>query len=486
MQRLGALLVLCLFAVAAPVAAGAADNGGEAAGRYIVVFKPGTNGGAAASALATPGKVRRTYHHVFSGAAVDLSVKQLAALRRNRNVARIEPDAIVHATGTQSGAPWGLDRSDQRSLPLSGTYTYAGTGVGVTAYVVDTGVRADHADFGGRVAPGFTAIADGNGTNDCNGHGTHVAGTIAGATYGMAKEATIVPVRVLGCDGSGTWSGVIAGLDWVASHHASGPAVANMSLGGGASSSVDDAVARVTADGVSVAVAAGNSNADACTASPARAPSALTVGATTSTDARASYSNYGTCLDVFAPGSSVLSAWYSSATASATLSGTSMASPHVAGAAAVLLSQSPALTPAQVAGTLTATATAGVVGAAGTGSPNLLLWVDPAGGEVAPPPPPVAPTAPSAPTSVSAVAGKRSATVSWVQGANGGSDLTAQTIWAYSNGKRIGYAMVSATTTRVTVTGLKGGTKYQFTVTATNAVGTSPESAPSNPVTVKR
>ena len=243
------------------------------------------------------------------------------------------------------------------TCPLSNSYTYNQTGQGVHAYIIDTGIRATHQEFGGRVTNGADFIGDGNGTNDCNGHGTHVAGTTGGTTYGVAKSVTIHAVRVLGCTGSGSTSGVIAGVDWVTANHAS-PAVANMSLGGGASTALDNAVTSSVNSGVSYAVAAGNSNANACNSSPARAAAAITVGATTSSDARSSFSNFGTCLDIFAPGSSITSAWSTSNTATNTISGTSMASPHVAGAIALYLQTNPGASGAAVTSALVNNSTA--------------------------------------------------------------------------------------------------------------------------------
>ncbi len=244
----------------------------------------------------------------------------------------------------------------------------------MTAYIIDTGIRPTVSDFGGRASIGTDTVGDGQNGVDCNGHGTHVAGTIGGTKYGVAKSVSLVAVRVLDCSGSGTWSGVIAGIDWVTAHHTAN-AVANMSLGGGASSAVDTAVANSVASGVTYAVAAGNSNADACTSSPARAPSAITVGATTSTDARASYSNFGTCVDLFAPGSGITSDWNTSDTATNTISGTSMATPHVVGSAALYLGDNKGSSPATVTTALLNAATPNKVTAAGAGSPNLLDFV---------------------------------------------------------------------------------------------------------------
>jgi len=288
-------------------------------------------------------------------------------------VSYIEQDSEVWAVATQQGATWGLDRIDQHNRPLSGTYTYNTTASNVHAYVIDTGIRSTHTQFGGRVSGGASFVNDGRGTTDCNGHGTHVSGTIGGSTYGVAKAVRLHPVRVLDCNGSGTTSGVIAGVNWVTSNHQS-PAVANMSLGGGASSSLDTAVANSIASGVTYAIAAGNSNANACNSSPARVGTAITVGSTTSADGRSSFSNFGTCLDIFAPGSSITSAWASSDTATNTISGTSMATPHVAGAAALYLAAHTGASPATVRNALVNGATANVIGNVGSGSPNRLLF----------------------------------------------------------------------------------------------------------------
>ncbi|SOC57790.1 Serine protease, subtilisin family [Ornithinimicrobium cerasi] len=325
----------------------------------------------------------------LGGYAATLTPAQLAELRADPDVAWVEPDTVVSLDATQTGATWGLDRIDQRDRPLSGTYTYDATGQGVRSYVIDTGILTSHTELSGRTAAGYTAINDGRGTTDCNGHGTHVAGTVGGTRYGVAKQTTLVPVRVLGCNGSGTNSGVVAGMDWVA-RNAVRPAVANMSLGGGASTTTDAAVDRMVAAGVTVVVAAGNENQNACNVSPARAASAITVGSTTSSDARSSFSNFGSCVDLFAPGSSITSAWYTSTSATNTISGTSMASPHVAGAAALYLQGNPSASPAQVTSAIVNGATTGRLTSLGSGSPNRLLYT-PAltGGGTVPEPEPV-------------------------------------------------------------------------------------------------
>jgi subtilisin family serine protease len=386
------LLMLAVVAGADAAVAAAGDFVRAQAGRgipdcYVVVLKPGAavragslqagltvSQHAVSAAARFGGQAGHFYEAALSGYSICMPEPAAEALARDPSVELVEQDQVMAAVATQSGATWGIDRIDQRNLPLSGTYTYNFTGAGVHAYIIDTGIRATHTQFGGRVSSqGFTAIADGNGTNDCNGHGTHVSGTVGSATYGVAKGVTLHAVRVLGCTGSGSTSGVIAGVDWVAQNRIL-PAVANMSLGGGASSALDTAVNNSINSGVTYAIAAGNSNVSACNSSPARVAAALTVGSTTTTDARSSFSNFGTCVDLFAPGSSITSTWSTSDTATNTISGTSMATPHVAGVAALYLSQFGNQSPGTVAQAIVGNATTGVVGNPGTGSPNRLLF----------------------------------------------------------------------------------------------------------------
>jgi subtilisin family serine protease len=319
------------------------------------------------------GKIDKVYSRAIKGYAAEMTEDEAIRLSDDPRVKYVEEDSIVTISGSQASATWGIDRVDQRGLPLNLTYTYGATGAGVNAYIIDTGIRASHSDFGGRASIAFDSVGDGRNGVDCNGHGTHVAGTVGGNTFGVAKGVRINAVRVLNCSGSGSLTGVVAGMDWVAAN-AIRPAVVNMSLGANATDTLDSAVSNLTASGVTVVVAAGNAAMDACGFSPARAASAITVGATDEFDNRASFSNIGSCLDVFAPGFDITSAWIGGDYASNTISGTSMASPHVAGIAALFLEQNPTALPSSVSDVLTRAATPGAVSSAGTNSPNLLAY----------------------------------------------------------------------------------------------------------------
>ena len=469
------IVALSLLSLTSNVASAQQD---QSVGSYIVVLKGSNSSSSVEADIARAGgRTERRFTHVLNGLSVRMRNSEVARLRNNPNVLLVEPDQQMTALDTQNPTPsWGLDRIDQRSLPLNSTFTATAQGSGVDTYIVDTGIYASHTEFSGRLAAGFSSIADSNGTNDCNGHGTHVAGTTAGTTYGIAKLATLIPVRVLDCAGSGSNSGVIAGLDWIVAHHISGKsAVVNMSLGGGASTALDSAVQNVINDGIVMVVAAGNSNVDACNTSPARAANALTVGATgqysagETTDSRSSYSNFGPCLDIFAPGSRITSSWIGGSTATNTISGTSMASPHVAGVAAVLFGRYPGSTASQIASMLLISATPNVVIGPGTGSPNYLLYLDPLG-ETPSGPAPVSPVAPSAPTSVSVAPGSGSLSIAFTAGPAGTSPITnykysldAGTTWLTRS--------PASTLSPLVVSGLTNGSTYSVSIRAFSTAG---------------
>ena len=382
LSRIGGALAVAasgLVSIAAAPAPAAPET-------FIVVLKDGADSRAVAREHSArhQAQVQFVYEHALKGYAARVSSGAIGAIAADGRVAHVERDQRVTINATQPGATWGLDRIDENERPWAsdGGYTYAATGQGVKAYIIDTGIRRSHGDIVGRVVEGYYD-AFGGTSDDCNGHGTHVAGTVGGTAYGVAKGVTLVAVRVLDC-GGGTWSGVIAGIDWAAQDHAPGsPAVANLSLGGGASAAVDQAVKNLIADGVTTAVAAGNGNQagvaqDACRTSHARVPEAVTISATDRTDSKASFANYGNCVDLFAPGVGITSAWHAGDGATNTINGTSMATPHVAGAAALYLQSKPAATPQQVRDALVANATQGAVKAAKTAN-NHILYTPPTG-----------------------------------------------------------------------------------------------------------
>lgn len=365
------------FVAAAPAGAQEPEPNGPRS-TYIVRFADGVDPAAMSRrGSAEIGAVDEVLTHVFPGVITDLTADQAAALDTDPRVIDVERDSTASTSDLQVNPPWGVDRTDQRDLPLNGLHSYPGTaGNGVNIYVIDTGIRADHREFTGRIRPGIDRVGDGRGTADCNGHGTHVAGTAAGTTYGIAKRASIIPIRVLDCDGRGYISDIISGIDWVVGRNLAGQrGIANLSLGADeVSSALDAATRRLLTDGMAVSIAAGNSSTNACNVSPARISQAVTVGATTSTDRRADFSNHGSCLDLFAPGAGVLSASIGSSTSTAVLDGTSMAAPHVAGAMAVRWGAESGLSGAQVQSRVISAATTGRVTDARSGSPNRLLY----------------------------------------------------------------------------------------------------------------
>ena len=363
---------------------------GGAPPRYIVVLRDDTPSPRdVASAMTAAHGVAADFVYTASikGFAARLPSQAVDALRRDPRVMMVEPEKLVTLEGVQTPTPsWGLDRLDQRNLPYDSSYTYPRTGAGVRFYGIDSGILTTHTEFTGRLVSGYSAISDGNGTNDCFGHGTHTASTAAGTKYGVAKAMTVVPVRVFDCSGFGGSAEIVAGVDWVTANRVL-PAVANMSIGIlGGDPPTDSAVARSVRTGIVYVVAAGNKNTDACVFAPAQEPSAITVGATESADYRAAFSNYGTCVDIFAPGQGITAAWIGGTTATATKDGTSMASPHVAGVAGQYLEARPNATPAEVAAALVANATPNKMLNPGAGSPNLILYA----GFIAPNVPPTA------------------------------------------------------------------------------------------------
>jgi subtilisin family serine protease len=456
--------------------------------RYIIRFADTENDVDEDKELAdNNARLKQRFSKAFNGAVADMTPAQAAVLRRSARVLWVEEDKRVATQATVSPSPsWGLDRIDQRGEFLNNSYSFATNGSGVSVYVIDTGIYTSHSAFTGRTRIGFDAFG-GNGL-DCNGHGTHVAGTAGGSTYGVAPAASLVSVRVLDCSGAGSLSGVIAGIDWVINDHVSGPAVINLSLGSSKSASLESAVDRAFNDGITVVSAAGNSNVDACTSSPAgNKPSGLTVGATTITDARASYSNFGACLDLFAPGSDIVSAGTSSPTATSVQSGTSMAAPHVAGLAARYLSAATTATPSQVMTAIINATTTNAVTGAGTLSPNRLAYGDPTAvpsspGTTTPPasstvPPGTGsesmPSVPGVPGTPVPLAGAASSWLNWTPAASGGSPISSHLVRIYRKGVLSSQVVVDADSFH-TITALSAGTSTSFTVAAMNGVGAGP------------
>jgi subtilisin family serine protease len=464
--------------------------------RYIVRYVDSESNDSVNDELSkNNGRLKGRLSKVFNGAIADMTPAKAAQLRRSPKILWVEEDKQVTKQATVSPTPsWGLDRIDQRSKAPSNSYSFATNGSGVSVYVIDTGIYTSHSQFTGRTRIGFDAFG-GDGI-DCNGHGTHVAGTAGGSTFGVAPAASLVSVRVLDCSGAGSLSGVLAGIDWVINDHVSGPAVINLSLGTTKSASLESAVDRAFNDGITVVSAAGNSNVDACTTSPGgNKPSGLTVGATTITDARASYSNFGACLDLFAPGSDIISAGTSSPAATAVLSGTSMAAPHVAGLAARYLSAAPTATPSQVMTALINATTANVVTSAGTLSPNRLAYGDPdtvpsSPGTTAPNPPTTMPpgsgteampSIPGVPGTAVSLAGAASAWLNWTAAATGGSPISGHVVRIYRRGVLTSQIVVDADSFH-TISRLAAGSSTYFTVAAMNGVGVGPFSSPSNTI----
>ncbi len=417
-------------------------------------------------------KKNRSFKYALKGFTVNLSAVEIEEVRKDPRVKYIEQDQVVTIVATQSPATWGLDRIDQPGLPLNGSYTYNSNGSTVDAYIFDTGIKLDHVEFNGRVSAGYNSVTIGASANDGNGHGTHVAGTVGGTTYGVAKQISLIPVKVLGDNGSGTNAGVVAGIDWAVQHHTTKPAVGNMSLGGGASTATDDAVRRAISDGIVMCVAAGNSNVDAINSSPARTVEAITVGSTTNTDARSSFSNFGSVVDIFAPGSSITSAWHTSNTAVSTISGTSMACPHVAGVAALYLENKLGTTTAQIETALKNNAVLGAITGIPAGTANRLLQ-----SSLTPPPPPTAaPAAPALASPANAATGvSLTASLSW----NASATATSYAVQV-STDPNFGSTVINRpglTTTSSALSGLTNGIVYYWRVSATNVAGTSAWSA---------
>jgi subtilisin family serine protease len=443
---------------------------------YIVVFNDDLNEAEVegeSEKMCGSARVSRekVFKHALKGFSTRLTPAAIEEMRRNPKVKYIEQNQLATIVATQNGATWGLDRIDQHSLPLSTSYTYNTNGSSVDAYIFDTGIRLDHAQFSGRLGTGYNAINTTASANDDQGHGTHVAGTVGGTTYGVAKGVTLIPVKVLNNLGSGTYAQIIAGIDWAVANHTTKPAVGNMSLGGGFSTALNDAVKRAIADGIIMCVAAGNDGLNAANYSPASTAEAITVGATTNLDALATYSNRGALVDILAPGSAVVSAYFTSSSATASLSGTSMASPHVAGAAALYLEYSPGATTAQVQTALKSFAALNRISGVPSGTVNELLQIN--FGVVPPVLPPAAPVL-SSPLA-NATGQSLTPTLSWT--ASSGAVTYNLQVSTSSTFATTLLDLTGLTTTTRTLSGLTNSTVYYWRVSATNTAGTSAWSA---------
>ena len=438
---------------------------------YIVVFKNDVNnvdGEVDDISQKLKIKAKFRYKHAIKGFAGPLPLEVVEALRNDPRVAYIEQDQEMHFVATQANPPsWGLDRIDQRSLPLDASYTYNQTGAGVDAYIIDCGILLTHNDFGGRAVTGVDEITLGGTATDGNGHGTHVAGTVGGNTYGVAKGVRLIAVRVLDNAGSGSNAGVIAGVDWVTGDHTTNLAVANMSLGGGVSTALDDAVRRSIIDGVTYCIAAGNSSADASNSSPARVAEAVTVGATTINDGFASFSNFGSVVDISAPGVNITSDWNTTNTSTNTISGTSMATPHVAGAAALYLQANPTATPAQVQSAIKSNGTSNAISGVPAGTVNLLLY-----SLIVTGPPPPAPGAPTLSAPSNGATGVSSNPILFWNASAGATSYGVQ-ISTDAGFITLVYNQTGITSTSTNVSGLTNNTVYYWRVNATNTGGTS-------------